>query len=104
MGPRSMFPRCSSTTFTLLFSSRRSSWRRESAKPEIARVVATSGPAKGADREDEIEGYAKRRVLLLLRRVRRGRKACAIRMGERRRVLTVSAHDDGGMVATGPAL
>jgi hypothetical protein len=44
------------------------------------------------------------RVLLLLRKVRRGRKTWAVRMGERRRVLTVSAHEEGGIVATGPAL
>jgi hypothetical protein len=44
------------------------------------------------------------RALLLLRRVNRGRKTCAVRMGERRRVLTVSAHDDAGIVATGPAV
>jgi hypothetical protein len=42
-------------------------------------------------------------VLLLLRRVKSGRKTCAVRIGERRRVLTVSAHDEGGIVATGPA-
>jgi hypothetical protein len=41
-------------------------------------------------------------VLLLLRRVRSGRNTCAVRIGERKRVLTVSAHEDGKIVATGP--
>ena len=42
-------------------------------------------------------------VLLVLRRVKSGKKSSVIRMGARSRVFVVSAHIDGAIVATGPA-
>lgn len=53
-GPRSMLPSFSSTTwrFELDVNSR----RREVANPDSARMVATSGPLKGAERDEEIVG------------------------------------------------
>ena len=65
--------------------------------------MATSGPAKGAERDEDMDGYTRIIVLLVLRRVRSGRKSWVVKIGERRRVLIVSTHDDGGIVATGPA-
>lgn len=82
--------------------SRLSSCRRDVANPEIARTAVTSGAAKGAARDEETEGHANIMVLELFRRVRRGRNIWVVRIGERRRALTVSAQLDGGMVATGP--
>ncbi|KAL2002179.1 hypothetical protein VTN02DRAFT_476 [Thermoascus thermophilus] len=56
-GPRSTLPSFSSTTSMLVWWWRSWSSRRSVvAKPEMARAVTTSGPAKGPEREDEIEG------------------------------------------------